>query len=114
MDYIHFEKKIKAKIPNPLKTQLVERKGLQNTIKTMGLCYKGRFLLKNDLVKKKIIASDLPLLLYHSISSYFSLHTNYFIAWGIEIPVPEYMLFQLTKGDHQEIFCCAPLWKAAS
>lgn len=39
--------------PTPLKTQLVERKGFQNTIKTMGLCCKGRFLLKNYLIKKK-------------------------------------------------------------
>lgn len=32
----------------------------------------------------------------------------------MEIPVPEYILLKLTKGDHQEIFCCVPLWKAVS
>lgn len=66
----------------------------------MGLCCKGRFLLKNYLVKKKKIAGHLPLLLNHFISFHFSPHENYFIAWCMEIPVPEYILFKLTKGDH--------------
>lgn len=48
-----WETKTVTNTPTPLKTQLVERKGFQNTIKTMGLCCKGRFLLKNYLVKTK-------------------------------------------------------------
>lgn len=86
---------------------MLKEKEFQNTIKTMGLYYKRRSLLKNYPVKKKITAAHLPLLLNRSITFHLSVHTNCFIAWCMEIPIPEYTLFKLTKGDRQEIFCCA-------
>lgn len=74
----------------------------------------GEVFIEELSCEEKKIAGHLPLLLDHSISFSFSLHTNYFIAWCMEIPVSKYILFKLTTGDHQEIFCFVPLWKAVS
>lgn len=66
--------------------------------------------------QEKIAGSHLPLLLDRSISFNLSLHTNYFIACCMEIPVLEYILFnyKMSKGNSQEIFRCVAVWEAVS
>lgn len=73
--------------------------------------------MKNLLsFQEKIVAGHLLLLLDWSISFNLCLHTNYFIACCMEIPVPEYILFnyKMTKGNSQELFCSVAVWEAVS
>jgi len=95
MDRIQFQKENKTK--NPPKTQLAKKKVFWKHNNKNGLLLQGKglkiFVTELAFFQKKIAADHLPLLLDWSISFNLCLHTNFFIACCVEMPAPEYILF---------------------